>query len=372
MGTSNGQPERSGWWSRWVGLFPVGVALGVGGLAFLIAYLLYTRPDAHQQMRAFRDVCGSAPAPEVVAPRCPDDETCCDFCDQVRAADSGRELPSCACLVPAGVGSGGGMAGYGARVRALSVWAASVFGLVVAALFAFTVCVIAAGRRIHSRRRRAIWGSLYGLGFAIVLGGRLATTTTGKNLAPDCYAEFRDRLLVDIEPWIPGFTGHLNFAAFVLAVAIVSAVALIVQPPPAGGDDDATHLAKTAWWLRTLLFSAAAFLVAGMFEITSLFSLVSLQGGRVPWIEELGASLASVTGGVATVFLAGLYVPAAMIIERRVANLELDVDNEADRLDWLDRNGLRLSWQKQLVRVLVVLSPALIGNVGADLLALLG
>lgn len=152
-----------------------------------------------------------------------------------------------------------------------------------------------------------------------------------------------------------------------LAIAVVmllafAASATLVRPSPR--DTGTTTLKQQAHRLRHVLYSGAAVLIAGTAQAAAMHRLPVAYLAE-PWsmaLESAAQLTAGATGALWSLFLAAIYLTAALILRVRFteeAEKVLPGAGEKERKQWLAEHGLDLSPVQQLKRVIAVLGPVL-------------
>jgi hypothetical protein len=163
---------------------------------------------------------------------------------------------------------------------------------------------------------------------------------------------------------------HL-FTGLAGAVAILatfcSALCLVRDPSPTV-DGVRARLAM----LRRVLYLSAPVLVAGVVQTSTLHRLPAafLAEPAAGAVARFALGLAAATGTLWTLFLLGLYLPAAWILEGDVARLvesAVPDASHARRNEWLAEAGLQSSPSQHLSRVAAMVSPLLAGGPMASL-----
>ena len=120
--------------------------------------------------------------------------------------------------------------------------------------------------------------------------------------------------------------------------------------------------------LQAVLFAGAAVLVAGVIEVDALFawavSLADLGGYPDGAGKAVTATAVVPTATIFSLFLAGAYIPAALILRQRAATLAsiaVGTAAPADRSKWLQDKGLSISISTQVSSLVALLGPILAG-----------
>ena len=168
--------------------------------------------------------------------------------------------------------------------------------------------------------------------------------------------------------WLTPLANGLTGAA---VVAFLLALSGTLGPLPADAKTGAPppdKLAQRFRELQTLLFAAAALLVAGVIEINALYSWLAAFVDTNAYLRQradLPKATTASAGVFFTVLLAAAYAPALAVIRARaraVVDKQTDLVTEAQKRDWLEKNGLTLSVPQQASTFLAVLGPMLAGS----------
>jgi hypothetical protein len=120
--------------------------------------------------------------------------------------------------------------------------------------------------------------------------------------------------------------------------------------------------------LKTVLFAGAAVLIAGILELDSLYRWAASVAGITK--PENAATLISAAAAVPTgtffsLFLAAVYVPAALILRERGAALvriALPGAGLPEQARWLEEHGLTTPVSSQITALVALLGPVLAGG----------
>ena len=158
-------------------------------------------------------------------------------------------------------------------------------------------------------------------------------------------------------PFLLGLFNGLGMGAAMLLTIAASTILT-------GADADAPALRRRARALQRVLFGGAAVLIAGSTTGAAMHRL-PVAYLEAPWsqaFESLAQWTAVATGSLWTLFLIGIYLPAAAILRRRLAARAARVLPEAgedERRAWIADHGFDLSPSQQLRRVVATLGPLL-------------
>lgn len=130
-----------------------------------------------------------------------------------------------------------------------------------------------------------------------------------------------------------------------------------------------TQLLKRVNLLRPVLYVGAVSLAIAVLRLSATHTW---GASYLPPASDLGKSVASLITGIVgslgtlyTLVIAGVYLPAALLLRARIRELAL---RQPDSQGWLASRGLTLSFPQYLPRVIALLGPLLAGPLG-DLLA---
>jgi hypothetical protein len=120
--------------------------------------------------------------------------------------------------------------------------------------------------------------------------------------------------------------------------------------------------------LKTVLFAGAAVLVAGILELDSLYRWAASVAGITE--PENAATLISAAAAVPTgtffsLFLAAVYIPAALILRERgtaLVRIALPGAGLPEQVRWLEENGLTTPVSSQITALVALLGPVLAGG----------
>ena len=118
--------------------------------------------------------------------------------------------------------------------------------------------------------------------------------------------------------------------AVTTAVTVLLAIAFsIVTAPPTKGPRQAAELANRLWLLKMLLYLAAACLVSRVVQVYSLHAWPGSQLDNAAAVESIAVSIGAANGVIYSLFLASVYLPAAMTLADRARSLRMGDDGAA-------------------------------------------
>lgn len=168
-------------------------------------------------------------------------------------------------------------------------------------------------------------------------------------------------------------TNLVNSIGFALSFALVLASCAILLPPckdsyPKG----LKELSVRMNYLRTVLYVGTFLLVVGVLLMRSIFQLSlafipgipGTEAGAEKIVESLTSSIVSGEAGFYTLILAGVYLPAAFILQGRARALKGLPEQPSEKDKILHDYGLNFSLTESLPRIIAILGPFLVGPVG--------
>lgn len=177
---------------------------------------------------------------------------------------------------------------------------------------------------------------------------------------------------------IGGTIGWINkFNRFIEAVSLtgtlslaVAACAIVRQPKPNGLNEE--QLMRRVKLLRLVLYVGAATLVMAVLRLAATHAWAI---SYLPPDTEPGKSISTLITGIVgslgtsyTLLIAGIYLPAALILRERLRNLKAA---EADPEGFLATHGLSPTLTRILPRVMALIAPLLAGPLGDALVKLI-
>ena len=173
-------------------------------------------------------------------------------------------------------------------------------------------------------------------------------------------------------PAIAGLTNFLDSVGNAAAFAVLLASCATLWPAHERSlPEGLRQLSQRMKYLRTILYSGTLLLVVTILLKSSIYqwslAFTSREDAAVKTASAFVSSLLSVEGGFYTLVLVAVYLPAAVILQRRANHLEGLPADEAARKKVLQENGMTFSFSESLPRILAILAPVLTGPIG-DLL----
>jgi len=167
-------------------------------------------------------------------------------------------------------------------------------------------------------------------------------------------------------------TNRVNSIGFAVSFALVLASCAILLPPHNNSSPDGLkELSKRMNYLRLVLYVGTLLLVVGVLLMRSIFQwslafIPQTEGGDGvnKIVEVFTSSIVAAEAGFYTLILAGVYLPAAFILQWRARSLQglPEVTSEKDKV--LHDYGLTFSFTESLPRIVAILGPFLVGPVG--------
>lgn len=159
------------------------------------------------------------------------------------------------------------------------------------------------------------------------------------------------------------FDAFSFFIAFLLT--LVSCVILL--PPPNEQSYDVSLLAAKMSQLQLVLYTGTIVLIFGVLQINALLhwstTFLHPPVDHVASLDNLITSLITLRGTYYTIFLAVIYLPAALILRGRAFEMacRANTSQECTTDEWLKSRGFNFSIMEQLPRLAVILAPLLSG-----------
>jgi len=234
----------------------------------------------------------------------------------------------------------------------------------LAALIIAAVVMNAALSFDYGRRTRA---TLIGLAIASAATGSLSVSVffnqdTGSP-GPQLLRATVGQVLPSIFVYIRGFDALSLTAVFSLCCA-ACAILWKSKPKPNPPLDPSTELRRRYRLLRGVLFTSAALLVVGVLRLSTTLnwgaSFIASDSEVAKFIGPLVSGIVSALGTFYTFLIAGMYIPAVLLLRAR-ANEFAEAANTAAPDTWLSENGLTLSFSAWLPRIVAILAPLMAG-----------
>lgn len=253
------------------------------------------------------------------------------------------------------------LADYAAQVRGRFVFGLSAVTLLMGALGVFVASwFVISGTLAETwpKHRR------------LVLTCTLAATAMGFTMATMSQTTFfagrSDLISVIFRTANIAHKGQVHFVLAVVNSSIIAVCLLmgvsfsvLTVPPPPGGRDETSDLGTRMRRLRTLLYVGSGCLALRALQVHSthvwLATLVPKESADV--LTSVAASASAAVGLIFSVFLCSIYVPAAALLHGRLVQLSAgQPGNEAGA-----ERGTTFNPSQELVRILALLSPILVG-----------
>jgi hypothetical protein len=172
---------------------------------------------------------------------------------------------------------------------------------------------------------------------------------------------------------IVAVTNLVNSIGFALSFALVLAsCAILLQPYNNSSSKGLKELSTRMNYLRTVLYVGTLLLVVGVLLMRAIFQwslafVPQTEVGAEKIAESFTSSIVSAEAGFYTLILAGVYLPAAFILQWRAGSLKGLPEQPSEKDKVLHGYGLTFSLTESLPRIIAILGPFLVGPVG-DLL----
>jgi hypothetical protein len=258
------------------------------------------------------------------------------------------------------------------------MWGAAVFVFSLLAFATTAVAVIHIWPAVRQLTKRDRWVTIVTV-FAVLALGVAAdrfidadSVTVLLRRDPDTSAAL---LRMPVEAML-GIVDSLVAAVTVTVALAVGACAVPWRP-----DLDALTLRRAGQSLQTLLWLSALVLVAGVFQVTALYTwafTVVMPSPGIPGyltdIKQATSASAAIIGILHSASLCVIFLPVFALNRgsaRRLAARDLPEGTEEDREKWLTARALHAPLARQLANAVALLAPVLAGAPGALLLQVL-
>jgi hypothetical protein len=165
-------------------------------------------------------------------------------------------------------------------------------------------------------------------------------------------------------------TNLTNSIGFASSFALVIASCAILLPPYKDSSPKGLReLSIRMNYLRIVLYVGTLLLVVGVLLMRSIFQwslafIPQTEKGVEKIVESFTSSIVSAEAGFYTLILAGVYLPAAFILQWRARSLKGLPDQTSEKDKVLHSYGLTFSFTESLPRIIAILGPFLVGPVG--------
>jgi hypothetical protein len=215
-------------------------------------------------------------------------------------------------------------------------WGTSLFVFYVAfiALIATSIAVI--WRSLGACRLMERVGAIFGLG---VVSFIVCSFMQLEDTSVQIIVKLIDNYLKDCSRVIL----YASWSGAISVIFAVGAACFILFSPKQKDEDRIVHMVRQTTELRILLYISSLMLVAGIFEIKTLFTYLSVQvlpedsvdklkflltttnelkfdrlSGQASMVKEVSDAVKTAAGCVFTALLVGMYLPAALTLDRAV------------------------------------------------------
>lgn len=167
-------------------------------------------------------------------------------------------------------------------------------------------------------------------------------------------------------PWFNRYNRLLDALSFTGTLAMAVAACATIWKWNAADETEA-QLKQRVNLLKPILYVSAATLAIAVFRISATHGWAA---SYLPPESNIGKSVASLVSGIVasmgtlfTLLVAGIFVPAAVVLRARIRDLATR-EQPKDPDGWLASHGLALSFSQSVRGVLALLTPLLAGPVG--------
>lgn len=259
------------------------------------------------------------------------------------------------------------MAVHAGDVLARYTWGTALLVLAAAALVGFAFAFTKTRAHAHG----CLLGTAIGVWIAIVvaIGWQMLFTTEFTNCI---------RLQLVDPAW-----EHLGFSelgtdlrnvatatGLAAAAALIVAMASVVAGPLNGGEAAPAILRRRTKDLRTLLWVSTILLIASVQSFTALVSWPAMivVKSDVEAVKRMGMGLILFWGSTYTAFLLATYFAATSALVHQARRLAFAAGGPPEqRTQWLEEQGLELSWRSEIVSLAATFAPLASGALGAAL-----
>jgi hypothetical protein len=177
-----------------------------------------------------------------------------------------------------------------------------------------------------------------------------------------------EKAITEDVPAIAQITNFLNSLGNAAAVSLLFATCATLLPSEETYPEGMKQLSKRMKYLRFILYSGTLLLVVTILLKKAIFQWSLAYTSQEEGVAEIGRNFVSVLlsmdGAFYTLILAAIYIPAALVLQRRARLLaDLSVD-ETEKEMKLKEYGLTFSFAESVPRIIAILGPLLIGPVG--------
>jgi hypothetical protein len=179
---------------------------------------------------------------------------------------------------------------------------------------------------------------------------------------------FKNTIVKDV-PSIERITNLLdsigNAAAFCL---LLTSCAILLAPYHLSFPQGLRELSRRMSYARSVLYTGTLLLIVTILLKGSLYqwslAFTSREPAAVKIASSFVSSLLAVEGGFYTLVLVAVYVPAAVVLQRRAYCLRKLPTGYEEREKMFAQHGMTFSLKEALPRILAILGPFLAGPIG--------
>jgi uncharacterized membrane protein HdeD (DUF308 family) len=159
---------------------------------------------------------------------------------------------------------------------------------------------------------------------------------------------------------------RVNSIGLASAFSLVLASCAVLLPTTKKGLDGLKQLSKKMSNLRAILYVGTLMLVSGVLLIRSLlsWSKTFIPQTSTEIADIFTSGVLNTSGGLYTMILAAVYLPAAFILQRRARSLTVRREDEAEKEKILKESNLTFSFTESLPRIAAIVAPLMAGPVG--------
>jgi hypothetical protein len=185
---------------------------------------------------------------------------------------------------------------------------------------------------------------------------------------PIFMALFPNTIAKDV-PAIEKITNFLNCLGNTAALSILlTSCATLLPPYKHSFPQGLQQLSRRMKYLRIVLYVGTLLLIVAVLLKKAIYqwslAYTSQEPGLTKIASDFLSSILAIEGGFYTLVLVAVYLPAAVVLQRRARVLDALPVEESEREKKLQQYGLSFSFTESLPRILAILGPTLVGPVG--------